>query len=355
MHPIFMTKFKLYSGPVIQPLNHLVLVFCLLLVGSAIAQNVEDNVKDLGKEEAALRGNAKSLLLEKNFEELDKLAVQYHNSTERVSGGVWKLRHLSEGMAYPDDRKSPEQWEQLLSHLNQWREKSGTAFSLNVLGHCQLNRAWSIRGYSFAGGVDKDNWGDFRDWVAKAETSLMEAVKQDPQCTDAYKSLLHVGISQGWPKSKMEETFHKAIKVAPEYYDYYYNMAFYKMERWYGTEGEWQKFLNSIPDLVPGDQGFVIYARTAVKLYPYYGKDFYGKENNRVQWDKMKRGFETMLAQYPSIFNQNKYAMMAMGAWDKMVATRVFMDLEKKNHLFPEAWGGEAYLAQAKTWYEENK
>lgn len=336
-------------------MNQLILVFFLLMAGSAIAQNVEDNIKDLGKEEAELRSNAKSLLLKKNFEELDKLAVQYHNSTERVSGGVWKLRHLSDGMAYPDDRKNVEQWEQLLSHLKKWHEKSGTAFSLSVLGHCQLNRAWNIRGYSFADGVNKDNWGDFRDWVVKAETSLMEAVKQDPQCIDAYKSLLHVGISQGWPSSKMEETFHKAVEVAPEYYDYYYNMAFYKMERWYGEEGEWQKFLNSIPELVPGDQGYVIYARTAVKLYPYYGKDFYGKEDNRVKWDKMKRGFETMLAQYPSIFNQNKYAMMAMAAWDKVVATRVFMDLEKKNHLFPEAWGGDAYLAQAKKWYEENK
>jgi hypothetical protein len=70
------------------------------------------------------------MLYAEKFEALDKLAVEYTEKRERVPGGVWKLRHFSNGLSEPRNPKDSAEWDTLLAKLEKWHAASKTAFSL---------------------------------------------------------------------------------------------------------------------------------------------------------------------------------------------------------------------------------
>ncbi|MES2705225.1 MAG: hypothetical protein V4726_01365 [Verrucomicrobiota bacterium] len=332
------------------PLLLILTAFLMSLTPVLRGAEEESPLKKVGLEERELKESVRGLLYESKFSELDKLAKQYNDKRERVVGGVWKLRHLSDGLAYPGKVSDDAEWKRLLEKLTEWTTKSDTAFPINALGHAQLNYAWNARGYKFAGGVKPENWPVFEEWVEKARGNLEKALEKDPGCVDVYRSLLHVGQSQGWERPQMEAMFQRGIKVVPDYFDNYYNMAFYLMERWHGQPGDCQRFLNSIPDLVPGDTGREIYTRAAMQIYWYYSDHFFGESDDRIYWRRMRKGFEVLNKKWPDIFFRNRFAFYAWAAGDEDTARRVVLELQEKNLLHAPAWYNQKNVDAVLKW-----
>lgn len=305
---------------------------------------------DVHAEDEKIRADAKAAIYDGRFEELDKLAEEYLKKRERVRGGVWKIRHFSNGLSEPANPEDSADWDLLIENLEKWNGKSKTAFSLNALGHAQLDRAWKIRSRKSRGKDTNSGWGSSAEWLDKSEQTLLKALQQDPACVDVYKNLLHLGICKGWPEEKMNEMFDRAVKAAPEYYDIYYNMAFYKTRQWHGAEGDARRFLNCIPDLVPGNEGLAIYTRTAMQLYPYEFEGFFGEGETKVHWDQMMKGFEAIQRKYPGIYNQNKFAFYASVANDKDTARKLYMELAEKKEFVAESWGGQENIEGTRKW-----
>lgn len=297
------------------------------------------------------------LLYRGEFKELDRMAKELREKSIRWRGGVWKLRHFSDAISHPKNQEDAEDWKFLFAKLDEWNKASATPFAKMILGKAYLNYGWNARGHDFAHEVDDKQWPNFAERLRQAETTLLAALEEDPKSPELYRNLLHVGISRSWPRERMEKTLREAIAVAPDYYDDYYNMAFFLMERWYGKRGDWQKFANSIPNLVEGEEGYIIYTRVAMQLWPWYQKDFFAEDKpEKISWLKMKRGFEAMMKKYPdSGWDLNRYAYFAWLARDRPTGAPLMKALDEKQLAYDAAWNGQESLDAARKWFAEEE
>ena len=103
-------------------------------------------------------------------------------------------------------------------------------------GAIEIGRAWNARGTGFANTVTEEGQRGFQQHLDIAETLLTSAWQSNP--SNAYTALLmmKLELGQGRGRLRMELWFHRAMALAPAYYDAAQLMSFYLEPRWYGSE-----------------------------------------------------------------------------------------------------------------------
>ena len=124
------------------------------------------------------------------------------------------------------------------------------------------------------------------------------------------------------------------------------------MERWYGKEGDWQTFLNSLPERIPGESAYDVYTRVALKLHPYCKTNFFGKDKSKsVDWATMKRGFEVIRKTCPnSSWDLNLFAFYAVLAKDTPTSMALVRELVDKDLVRIGVWEKPKYFDEVKAW-----
>jgi hypothetical protein len=301
-----------------------------------------------------LSAEARNMLEADDFEGLDKKAEEFEKSRAHNESGVWMIRQFSNALSRPTGNSpGEEEWTDRLNRLQAWADKSNTPFSMGVLAAAEIGFGYAVRGDGPDKAVDENRKKYFEGILAKAEETLLIARNRNPDEVDLYRHLLAVGVGRNWPRERMEETLKQGIAVAPDYYDNYVNMATYLLERWHGQPGDWQRFMNTIPTLVPGDEGFMAYARTATEMVPNLNSlpELLGPDDNkdRLSWPKIKLGYQALNRAFPdSGMNLNRMARMAFVAGDRDTAKIVLKTLDEHDAINPTEWGGQAGLADAR-------
>lgn len=303
-----------------------------------------------------IQQRAEELLAEENFKEIERIGMEYITKKERIPASIWKLTRFADTITKPKDRTDQEGWQRTVERWEKWHKEFNTPFSLTMLGKAHLNHAKNARGDGFANRVSADGWNKMEERLKKAEATLLEAEKKDPENPELYRELLHVGILRGWEKERMDELITKAIKVDPEYYESHFNISYYLMERWHGDKGDWQRYMNSLPKRIEGDEAYIVYARTGIALHPYYKDGFFAEDReDKISWKTMKRGFEATAKKYPtSAINLNRYGFFCYVAGDKETAKEKIKTIEDQKLHFFEVWGGEEEYKKALKWVSEN-
>lgn len=286
-----------------------------------------------------------------DFKEIERIATDYITKREKHPSSVWKLRHFSDSITHPKNQENPKDWEDILGKWEAWSRESNSDFSRSMLGKAYLNYARNARGDGFAGEVPRENWPKIGERVTKAAEILLAAKEKSKNDPEIYRNLLHIGILQGWDRAKMDGLIKEAIAIAPDYYDCHYNMCYYLMERWHGEKGDWQRYVNSLPKLIEGDDAYIVYARVCVDLFQWYQQDFFGKDDqeDKISWKTMKRGFEATMKKYPdSAINLNRFAYFACMAGDKETARTQLRAVGEKGLLFDLTWGREPREAETR-------
>jgi hypothetical protein len=290
-----------------------------------------------------------AMLDAKDYAGLDKKAAELEKSQARNSSGYWLLRQFSNFLAQPGDKTDADAWKAHLAKLQAWKDKSGTAFSMSVLGEAQTGYGWSIRGTGYANTVKREQWKQFEEILTHAQETLEEAHKKDPKEVDVYPNLLTVGMGLGWPREKMDAIMKEAIAAGPGYSDTYHCMATALLERWGGKPGDWQRFVNSIPSLVPGDAGWELFAHVAMPMQSYAAspQDFFGNgAPDRINWSDLKRGFEAMNKLYPDgAYNMNRMIPFCCTMQDRQMAKSLLKTLDDNKALYPPLMNGEQGVA----------
>jgi len=75
---------------------------------------------------------------------------------------------------------------------------------------------------------------------------------------------------------------------------YYFRMAIMLMPRWYGEEGELERFCQDAADHIGGINGDILYARILWFLDRNFDLDNLGKRNPSIDWKRVKRGIEAL-------------------------------------------------------------
>jgi len=304
-----------------------------------------------------LEAEAKNLLYSAQYDQLNAIVADLNENQTRFDDGVWKLSAFFEGVSRPRQSDDPEDWKVLFQRLEDWDKQSHGVFTMNAIGRTQLNYAWNIRTASWARDVSEEQWQVFNDGIARSMKTFAATIKEPEKCIDVYEQLLCVGLAQGWPREKMDATLREAISIAPDYYPCYQKFAYYTLERWHGAPGDTRKFLQSILDFVPGEHGYEVYTHTAMTLTGFYGRNFFASDTTGcADWPMMKKGFETIIHNYPSSKRErNFYAAYACLAGDRTTARALYDDLTAKNEIVLDSWKLAGGFETAKKWILESE
>jgi hypothetical protein len=316
---------------------------CLFSARAAELQDPKKYDADVKK----YRSEVVSKLEAKDFAWLDQEAGELQKTRAHSQVGGWRLWQFSSALTSPRDAEEIGHWDTRIGLLHAWNENSKTAFSTEMDGVGHLTAAWLSRGNDFASKVPKKGWDGFEKELDKAEPLLEESFKKDPKNPDICQQLLHVGISRGWTKEKMMETLKQGIAAAPDYLDNYEMMAYWELPRWFGQPGDWQRFINSILELVPGDDGYAMYANTVAMTWSYIPQqEIMGEDrDDRVSWKKVKHGFDVLKTRYPeSAGLVNREAFMGSIAQDVEVVKKDVKILEEKDMFIPAEWASQENL-----------
>jgi hypothetical protein len=165
--------------------------------------------------------------------------------------------------------------------------------------------------------------------------------------------LLQVGRGLDFGDVQMAAIGQDGLKRNPDDIELYYSMMSGLLPKWGGNAKVLDNYINYAAEQTRTKQGMGMYAR----LYSSAAKNQYEHalfENSHANWDKMKQGFEDILARYPdSAVQRNRYAYMACLAKDKPTLLRLLGELGTKTQT--DQWGANAErsLESCRRWATE--
>ncbi len=335
-----------------SPKNFVICIRWIFVLTSGCAGLRASESPDGPKDDKIFMRQIHTLLYNSQFDLLNDIVSELDKKQSRFSDGLWKLEAFFNAVSQPNQPNDPESWKSLSELLEKWDQKGTTIYTVNAMALTQLHFAWHVRTNKYSSEVADEQWVVFNAGVEKSLQTIQRALAMKQKCVDVDRTLLHIGLSQGWPREKMDAVLNDAITLAPDYYGCYIQMSYYRMERYYGKEGDWQTFLNSLPERVSGDAGLEVYTRVAVKLHPYYKNNFFGNDKSHsVNWPTMKSGFDVLRRTCPdSSWNLNQYAYFAVLAKDVPTARKLVRELVDSDLVRLEIWHTSKYFEEVKEW-----
>jgi hypothetical protein len=291
-------------------------------------------------------------LLEGKFDLLDNIADELRASKTKFPGGAWKLQKFYYGVADVENggKASEAEWKAVIGKLQQWVNDRPNSITARVaLGQAYVGYAWKARGRGYANTVTEEGNRLFRERLDKAEQLLNEANQLPGKCPNSYYAMQMVALGQSWSLERYNELFEEAIKLEPLYHYFYENKATFLMPRWYGNEGDWERFADEVYEKTGGKEGSMLYCNIVWSMSDYYDSDKTFLDEVKVSWPKLRQGFidkETL--QGTSNSSLNKFCFLACMANDRPTAQALFARIG--DDYDPYVWGQERKFYNYKSW-----
>lgn len=258
-----------------------------------------------------------------DFSELNRSARVYRTEKSRSASGLWRLTSFYTGIkrAIAAERNGMPGSENEFALVEKKTVQWARAFPDQPAPHIVhasllMERAWAFRGHDYARKVDVKNWAPFRYYLAMARQYL-EANKKvaavDPQW---YVEMLIIAKAQNWNRADFERLLAEALDHEPLFYQTYFMALNYLLPKWHGDIFEIEAFAQSAVKRTSMREGRGLYAR----IYWYASQAQFNNrlfEESRVDWLRMRDGFEDVIKQFPDSWNLNNYAKFACLAKDK--------------------------------------
>ncbi len=286
-----------------------------------------------------LPARARKLFAARDFAELDRVYDDYALHSERTPSGLWKS-----GMwlaALRAAAKSDEAYVARDELLQQWlRERPQSALARLLRADLMVTRAWAIRGDGYAASVEERNWRPFFDWLGRAQDYL-DAEKAIVAARPEYYEQA-IDLLRARQKSPFA-IFDEGLEKFPAYYPMYFAMLQSLLPKWHGSAEQIEHFTSEAVARTQKTEGRGMYAR----MYWYVSQIEYKGElflDTRANWERMRAGFDDVIARYPDQWNLQNYASFACEANDKETLKKLFERIREPS--LDEAWySRERYVA----------
>jgi hypothetical protein len=266
------------------------------------------------------------LLLDRRFNELDRMADRFRSQKERFPGGRWKLQYLYQGLANPapGQHATDEDWNQHLKLINDWVAENPASITARVaLAQSWIDYGWFARGDGYSDKVTNSGWRSFDERIAKAKEVLDEAAKLNAKCPHWYRSMMEVALVQGWDLDREDALLREATAFEPLYYAYYRAHAMYLAPRWHGEQGDMQRFAKQAADHIGGDEGEIVYFEMAAETTCTCNDP--DAPIKTMDWQRIQRGYQAAEKKYGLSYHLlNQLALMASVVDDAVVADECF-------------------------------
>ncbi|MBD1913637.1 DUF4034 domain-containing protein [Leptolyngbya sp. FACHB-8] len=288
-----------------------------------------------------------------DFKTLEDYYSLYRQRTSRTPGGRWKLQMFYAGTDFdhPDNKKDIAAFE---AQLLQWMQ----AYPQSPASHIAysrflLDRAWQFRGGGYAREVPREAWAPFYKNVELARVHLQqtrEFASADPQW---YVSMFKVAQAESWSRLEVKKLLREALSKEPYYQETYQAVFDNLSPKWGGSYQEAETFADDAVTITSQCEGQGMYTRIywrAIDSNTDFIDNPFG--SSRVSWEKMKLGFEDIIARYPSAWNINNFARFACLAGDQETTRRLINQIGDKPIL--EAWTQKTTFADCQAWASQS-
>ena len=249
-------------------------------------------VADSESKENEIKASAQKLFEHKKYAELDALADKL-----RAAKSVTPMGRLTQELIYEAlgiENKSEEETKKQIALVREWiKARPNSSAAKILLAEIMRDYAWRARGSGFANTVTSDGWKAMEQRINEA-WSLLQQVKPKP--ADWYMVASRVSLGKHLSKPEYNAMVDESRKLYPYADRILFAKAYWLQPKWFGDDGEAEKFLADEMKKRPGKDGDVFYTRAMVYLDglisdPTARKDF--------DWQRMKRGFEEIVKRYP--------------------------------------------------------
>lgn len=323
----------------------LLAVTCLSLTAEAV--EVKGGLPELAMRDAIMR-EASEIYARGDLGVLAARSDAYVQSRERTSSGLWVSGLFATGVANAIVDPKPTDsagWDALERRVEDW----ATASPRSPLAHLMVaeiisRRAWSIRGGGFAHTVAPEAWAPFRGHLARARKYLVSKEKIASGHPEYYTTLVGLDTALNLGDTQVRKDFDAGVRRYPNYYPLYFSMLNHLMPKWHGGPGEIEAFTRAAVDATRALEGEGMYAR----IYWYAAQDGYDDTlffASFARWDRMRAGFEDVIARYPDQWNLQNYAHFACQAGDAETVARLLPRLQSP---ISQAWQGRPSFAECR-------
>jgi hypothetical protein len=296
--------------------------------------------------------SVRSRLRHHQFQDLDAFASDLRKTKSRIPGGGWRLYRFYSQLTEPaaGTNVSDGEWQTHLKLLLDWIEAYPQSITARVAyGNTLVNYAWRARGDGLGSEVTNRQWTLFDERLAQAEKVLTEAYDLPTRCPQWYAAMQTVALGQSWKRSKYDELFEEAIRFEPLYLNYYTQKAYYLLPRWYGEDGDSERFAAQAADEIGGAEGGALYYFVFTYLTTFYKQDRVLESKVIASWPRLKQGFADTDRLYKVAFSVvNLYAKMAYIAGDKSETRAAIERIGTNWH--KSVWGSQENFDRAKSW-----
>jgi Domain of unknown function (DUF4034) len=291
-----------------------------------------------------------SLLVQRDFAQLEKIASQNRTEKGRVLGGFWKNHEFfnrtstanMEGSQYKDS-----DFELRIESVNQWI----AAFPQSAAAHISLAELYSgyaffARGTGHANTVSKDQWQLFNERIAQAHRVILDAASLKERDPRWYYVMLILAQAEGWDKTDTRELLNQALAFEPDYYHFYRLYATYLLPQWYGDPGEIQRFADEVSRPLPEPNSSILYFQIMSSDACYCRQQY--EDLSHASYAKLRQGYISLTQQY-GINNllANRFAVMAQEFNDKASAREAFTHITARE---PEIWLRQEDFDYVRAW-----
>lgn len=277
-----------------------------------------------------VREMAKKLFEAEDFENLDRLSLQYLSSHEKIPNGMWKLSELYDGidsaMSTPPNINTyaeiDKHWNSIQKRLDRWLKKTPSSMMANTLKSiAYTNQGWSYRGTGFSSSVNQDAWVLFNEFIQKAKLNLLSVKSFATKDPNWYCAMFVIAKVEGWSDEQFFELLNEGIAKHPNYYQIYNYASSRFLPQWGGSIDDVERFAKLSAENSTTEEGRSFYARVLWSAYQSHLPASFIKNKNI--WLLMKSSFDELVNMYPDPWNLYAYARFSCMAGDRENLKRV--------------------------------
>ncbi|MCU7875156.1 MAG: hypothetical protein KZQ91_20665 [Candidatus Thiodiazotropha sp. (ex Lucinoma borealis)] len=256
-------------------------------------------------------------LMSGNFDELEIDAKNARESKSMISDGQPLLAAIYGGVSGCEFQscnfpKTLSEWIEKEKKLESWLEEKPDSVTAQVAyASFFIELGWFHHGGGYSNSVSKESWGLFHTNIEKSRGLLLALPEKAKKDAGWLYSMSSIALHQGWPEIEFNKIFSEAISIHPTYIPTYFIKSAYMEPKWYGSHDKFNQYVEEVVALTKPFLGNQMYARlhwssSGSKLF----------RSGRTDWEKMKLGFEELVAKHPDKWNLNNYAKFSCLAGD---------------------------------------
>lgn len=305
-----------------------------------------------------IKFKAAEAFLDDDFAKLERQAEDFRRTRARLRDGRWKLAVFYSGIYEAMDAQI--RTERRLTKIEEKVKRWANAYPNSpsppiVLSNALRNHGWYYRGGAYVNEVSTASLTLFNHYLDLATQTLVDTrsfASTDPQW---YVEMLRNARDRGWGRQQFYKVFNESTSRYPLYFSIYYAAADYFAPKWGDSVEEIEAVANRATELTRTSERQALYA----DIYWYVSeKDFKNIfTETRVQWPKMRAGFDDILALHSDPFALNAFAQFACQAHDeektrqllRIIGSKPLMDVWSPNSFYTEcqAWAANPMASAA--------